>query len=980
MSLILISLMWVSHGYSLKEATHKSINENIAGRTVNEFSLNDYLMNHLGFKAGVKEPLHGYSEFYRQYVNQRIENWLGEGGFQEDRPGEWYDYFLNRPTRSVNHFHNPLKHWSEAGLNDILGLYSGQSSVLWSQNPNQHIGGKWSWKDARDYFYAGLTSSKTADREMNFSNMFRAVGQLMHLVHDSSVPEHTRNDAHALPAYEAYVENVRNANSTLWRSWINGSPPFDKSILNVPTVPLAPVPISRIIDTDRYTGMNPEVTIDSRIGLAEYTNANFLSRDTMFTDDLNSTNRHYFPYPKGSNAILWTDSSNNRRYLRKTGDGEPISHLTVASILYNDRLKYFPQYNRALPVGLDDKCYQEYAYKLIPRAVGYSAGLLDYFFRGDIDMVPDDATGSGYVIVNNSNEDMNGTFELFYDKTTDERVKLTVPILSTPITIGKKSSGNNKSPNITFSAPTDAKEPGKYMLVFKGNLGNETDSVVGKVIELPNKSFIFLIASPTSYAVWEITEGGTLKPYSFNIASFANKYTKPAGIDDLYPSVTQSNLKLNKHVYTVETKRIDASLSTSLQYGRVKWYGWPETRVMFGLRNCFQPVDYNPASEDIWDSDMTYTSKGYLCSSRHSSQRDFSDSLGAFWNKNMEFYGENTTGRIEFDRIDEHINQTPQEFYSQNSVFAVISQSKIIKKDNFYTNESWDTRDPNSWIASPYGCCWPPTQMPMLISTKDNEFYNLWGYKIYFGDVFIGMMGTNSVSTERFTVSTCPNGAEFPAAALTTLITTQDSTGNSTEFHILDYDNIVEIDGKTDGVTGDETFVCFTAHKSNILTVRESNSRGHVFYKHLNEGIARTYNLIYRINGGGLITIPIATLMDGAYQYSVSPVSICDTTVNSTEIYGFQGQRASNISSKIADSKIIYTYTIEQWTGPLLIQDWYYTAANTGNWTFIKRIIGIIDIATGIKNEYEITDEFLGMNLSHFDKTTAAAIGIHIAK
>jgi hypothetical protein len=136
---ILISLMWISAAHSLKESTHLSINEDIAIREINEFSLNNYLINNLGIKAGVKEPLHSYSELYNQYVNQRIENWLGEGGFQEDRPGEWYDYFLNRLTRSVNHFHNPLKDWSEAGLNDIFGLYSGQSSVLWSQNPNQNI-------------------------------------------------------------------------------------------------------------------------------------------------------------------------------------------------------------------------------------------------------------------------------------------------------------------------------------------------------------------------------------------------------------------------------------------------------------------------------------------------------------------------------------------------------------------------------------------------------------------------------------------------------------------------------------------------------------------------------------------------------------------------------------------------------------------------------------------------------------------------
>jgi hypothetical protein len=33
---------------------------------------------------------------------------------------------------------------------------------------------------------------------------------------------------------------------------------------------------------------------------------------------------------------------------------------------------------------LDELCHQDYAEKIVPRAVGYSAALLDYFFRGTL--------------------------------------------------------------------------------------------------------------------------------------------------------------------------------------------------------------------------------------------------------------------------------------------------------------------------------------------------------------------------------------------------------------------------------------------------------------------------------------------------------------------------------------------------------------------------------------------------------------------
>lgn len=347
--------LWASFGYSLQEETHKAINEYIADNSVNEFSLNNYLLNSLGFKTGQKEKIIGRNAEGTD-VELSVFEWLGYGGVQEDRPGEWYDYLpvFGKPTRSVNHFHNPLKEWKDAGLNDI---FTGQSQVRWAQNPNQDVGGKWSWLDAREYFYIALTgvdfsgntqALEQSEKEEYFTKTFRAVGQLMHLVEDASVPEHTRNDAHVMPAYEAYVEKMRKKDLGLWESWIGEPITFDKAILDKPiNDSAASVPIARIVDYDKYDGTNPSMTATLRdentenkkplaqlIGMSEFTNANFLSGDTMFTDYLDSTHAHYAPYPKGSNAILWIDDTNNRRYLKKTGDGETIKHLANTSMLW----------------------------------------------------------------------------------------------------------------------------------------------------------------------------------------------------------------------------------------------------------------------------------------------------------------------------------------------------------------------------------------------------------------------------------------------------------------------------------------------------------------------------------------------------------------------------------------------------------------------------------------------------------------------
>lgn len=175
-----IVLCWGSQSFSLQEKTHEAINQFIAQNTVNGFSLDTYLKNNLGFKAGRNDFLNGI-DAEGNSKNKQIFWWLGYGGEQEDRPGSYTDYILNKPTRSVNHFHNPRKPWDQAGLNDtfLLKTFTGQSQVLWAQNLNQNPGGKWSWQNAREYFYIALTgkdfsgtqvATNQADREKYFAN------------------------------------------------------------------------------------------------------------------------------------------------------------------------------------------------------------------------------------------------------------------------------------------------------------------------------------------------------------------------------------------------------------------------------------------------------------------------------------------------------------------------------------------------------------------------------------------------------------------------------------------------------------------------------------------------------------------------------------------------------------------------------------------------------------------------------------------
>jgi hypothetical protein len=281
---IILSVFAV-HGYALEKATHYEINEYIAEHEIGGFSLDEYLKEQLGFQEGVETILEQPKITQIEDDDPTIYRWLGYGGRAEDEP--WL-------VRSVRHFHNPLvEPWDESGL---WGKF--ESSIIWTQRTDQSPGGHYSWQDVRGYFYTALTTEDQTTRDYNFAETFRGVGQLMHLVEDASVPLHTRNDAHVIFNYEEWVEEFRDDNHNDFEELLGNAERYgyDKSVLNYNLNLLpdnASIPIARIIDTDKYTGDNPEVTKTEPIGIAEYSNANFLSNGTIpgtiFDGD--------FPYP-----------------------------------------------------------------------------------------------------------------------------------------------------------------------------------------------------------------------------------------------------------------------------------------------------------------------------------------------------------------------------------------------------------------------------------------------------------------------------------------------------------------------------------------------------------------------------------------------------------------------------------------------------------------------------------------------------------
>ena len=259
------------------EKTHRLLTEYAADNSVLSKSKGDYLKI-IGF-SGLDEDLKW------DKITQKVIEWIADGSQFEDKI-DWGFLALTGQMRASNHFHNPLKPWESAGLDDWFVVHlTGQSSLLWAQDRDKQAlfpEGDWTWQETREHYYFALTSEQQTEREEYFARTFRGLGHQMHLIQDKAVPYHVRNDVH--PEEALGWKNL--AGTSLFETWARDNNPIIEDIASNPDskiVPLVPfdvsynglVPITQLIDTDQYDGTNPTENLAQ--GLAEYTNAIFLA-------------------------------------------------------------------------------------------------------------------------------------------------------------------------------------------------------------------------------------------------------------------------------------------------------------------------------------------------------------------------------------------------------------------------------------------------------------------------------------------------------------------------------------------------------------------------------------------------------------------------------------------------------------------------------------------------------------------------------
>ncbi len=469
--------------------THPLINET----AIRSSDVDWYLKNYLNLQKGIEEVVN----------NREIFKWLTRGGTEEDNN-----------VRGLYHFHDPTKEWSVAG---ILGI--GFSSLLWAQDHTTGLAPdcqnfnvictessnpEWSWPATRTYYFQALTSADSAMREGRFGKMFLTLGRVMHLLADATVPEHSRNDAHMVfgSRYESWAE-LNQAELSSFITQTNLTAPIDySSIVNISNNP-GYSPISNFWDSTFGQGSsapNP--------GLSEYTNFNFLSPDTIYK---------YYSFPvRPQESSRWFENvvaedgtvDQKMYYSGLTSDGKSVEHFVSMALLWDDLERVSPVGREGKQFILDDKCNKDYASILVAKAVSYDASLLNYFFRGNIEI---SLPATGVYAQASGLYDGFSTFTIMAQNTsstgeemTDGEIKLVIrylqaryqnPFLFSPVektgsySYIVASAANNQriiskgTPTLlTFDLtanplPWDATDV-TIQIVYHGQLGNEAGAVV----------------------------------------------------------------------------------------------------------------------------------------------------------------------------------------------------------------------------------------------------------------------------------------------------------------------------------------------------------------------------------------------------------------------------------------------------------------------------------------------------------------------
>lgn len=389
--------------------------------------------------------------------------------------------------RVLHHFYDPYYHRGFIGGEKAPNWATGSIDAFNSPNQPYLVSrNHFSLMAAREAMFRALTGRRSSDRALLepvpdgkaqtpeqirnawWATAFRALGDAVHLVQDMAQPQHTRNDAHPGSVFEGWMD------ARALGAWVYS---LANGVELAPLLDYGNHPIPRFDRYSHYWSTGP-----SGLGLADYSNREFFTEDSNFGSSaalqypspasvIGNFQKESAPLSLGVGFPVEVNFLRATVHDRRTGAQDVIRMTTESVFEAWAGMGIVPvdtQYS------MNRQVYDAHASLLVPRAVAYSAGLIDYFFRGRLDFHEDPDDPPGWVIRNLGPEDMKGTFTLYYDDVDGERHAVAG---STPdqTWIHLEIPAGGQVTGLTFAPPVDPapRFPGEYTLVFTGEMGNE---------------------------------------------------------------------------------------------------------------------------------------------------------------------------------------------------------------------------------------------------------------------------------------------------------------------------------------------------------------------------------------------------------------------------------------------------------------------------------------------------------------------------
>jgi hypothetical protein len=367
-----------------------------------------------------------------------------------DRSGNPQDDPGGNIYRVFNHFYDPVNDMPLNGIallnNGITSANNGlpaQRSPAWgigTANPFPPAGtpiakaanyrNQFSLFNAREAMWRALTLTKKNDdgsfgdlliapskqeieRKRYWATTFRSLGDALHLIQDMSQPQHTRNEPHSglgpsiletITGHASWLEVYVEARASNEKSF-----EVDYADQNLIVKIKSPAPLTGLdtypaVKLNRYSDYwttQPKGAVAVGLGIADYSNRGFVTAGSILAQ------AKYDLPPKDLAAYTPTVIAPRGWDGTALAPQNPNLKMTVYSNAVSDTAggssaPSVPQFTKSMwDIALKNRgfrevysqnntVYDEQIKLLLPRAVGYSAGVINYFFRGEMKVFPPD--------------------------------------------------------------------------------------------------------------------------------------------------------------------------------------------------------------------------------------------------------------------------------------------------------------------------------------------------------------------------------------------------------------------------------------------------------------------------------------------------------------------------------------------------------------------------------------------------------------